>query len=254
MVRLPQADESEAAACGGCHGAPPADHASDVACATCHPATIGGGGALVTAAHLDGVLDVGDGSGACTGCHGGPAGPAPPRGLAGETLPAALAVGAHRAHLEAPSQLRAPIACTECHLVPAAVDDAGHLDSALPAEVFPAGAGVIARADDAVPLWDHGTGRCSDVYCHGGGDRLGNDLAPDRITEPTWTMVGDGQAACGRCHGLPPIDILHDHDPAYTIADCTTCHPSVDGFGSIVFTGPPEARTTLHLNGEYDLR
>jgi len=217
------------AACGGCHGAPPASHAS-AACARCHPGA---------AAHLDGALDVGDGSGPCSGCHGDASSPAPPRALDGATLPSALAVGAHRSHLEAPSRLRPPIACDECHVVPAEVDAPGHIDSDLPAEVFPAGAGVLARAGGASPAWDRDAGVCRNVYCHGDG-------------APRWTAVGRGEAACGRCHGLPPAD--GRHDPELGIADCTTCHSSVDDHGNILFTGDPGHEASLHLDGHVDLR
>jgi predicted CxxxxCH...CXXCH cytochrome family protein len=235
------------AACGGCHGAPPTDHAQTT-CNGCHPAPRPGD--RVAAGHLDGVLDVGAG---CTDCHGSAAGgPAPPRSLDGATAPSALAVGAHQSHLRAAGRVSAPIACQECHVVPASVTAPGHIDSERPAEVFPAGSGTLARADGAVPTWDRGTATCSDVYCHGGGAGLATDDAPGRVAVPTWTRVGRGEAACGRCHGLPPRDTVHA--PTLGIADCTTCHPSVDAFGNVLFTGPAGAETTEHLDGTVDLR
>jgi predicted CxxxxCH...CXXCH cytochrome family protein len=234
------------AACGGCHGAPPADHAQ-AACERCHPAPFEGGRPRPT--HLDGVLDVDQG---CTGCHGSATNPAPPRSVDGATLPTSLAVGAHQSHLQGPGRLRAPIACEECHAVPTDVRSAGHIDSDLPAEVFPAGSGALARADGASPVWDRATATCSGTYCHGGGAGLVTDDAPGRIPAPTWTRVGRAEAACGRCHGLPPHDTVHD--PDLGIADCTTCHPSVDATGTILFTGPAGAETTEHLDGTVDLR
>jgi predicted CxxxxCH...CXXCH cytochrome family protein len=234
------------ATCGGCHGVPPAGHAQ-AACDRCHAPAFAG--ERPTATHLDGTLDV---ASACNGCHGGAGGPAPPRGVDGDTAPSSLAVGAHRSHLEAPGRLRAPIACAECHEVPADVESAGHIDSDLPAEVFPAGAGILARADGATPAWDRATATCTGTYCHGGGAGLAGDDAPGRIAAPTWTRVGRGEAACGRCHGLPPHDDAHA--PDLTIADCTTCHPSVDAAGNVLFTGPAGAETTEHLDGTVDLR
>ena len=129
---------------------------------------------------------------------------------------------------------------------------AGHLDSDVPAEVFPAGAGVLARRDGADPVWDRSTATCRNVYCHGGGVGLAADTAPGRVTTPAWTRVGRAEAACGRCHGLPPRD--GSHASTITIRDCATCHPGVDTAGNILFTGPAGAETSEHLDGIVDLR
>jgi predicted CxxxxCH...CXXCH cytochrome family protein len=228
-----------ASSCGACHGAPPSDHPSS-RCTSCHPAA--------PAAHLDGVLAIGKDTGdGCSACHGDATSPAPPRGLGGETSPQVLAVGVHRAHLDGPSRLRGPIACTECHVAVAELESIGHIDSAEPAEVFVVGSGMLARADGAMPAWDRTTGTCSGTYCHGAGQSLSADAAPDRITAPVWTHAGDGEAACGRCHGIPPID--GTHAPILTIADCATCHPAtVDDFGNILFTG----LESEHIDGDVD--
>jgi predicted CxxxxCH...CXXCH cytochrome family protein len=78
------------AACGACHGGPPANHASaSTACTVCHAATVAVDGTLVTAVHLDGVIDVGDRAGDCSACHGDATSPAPPRALDGATLTSA---------------------------------------------------------------------------------------------------------------------------------------------------------------------
>jgi predicted CxxxxCH...CXXCH cytochrome family protein len=174
--------------CGGCHGKPPATHAQSE-CAKCHPT--GGPGST---RHIDAVIDVGDGSGSCTGCHGDATSPAPPRGLHGETATSALAVGAHRAHLVA-GRLRGPLACSECHRVPAAVTSAGHLDTALPADLE---FGVLATTDGATPAWDRTTATCSSVYCHGGGTRLAMDSSPDKLGAPQWTANTATTIYCGR--------------------------------------------------------
>jgi predicted CxxxxCH...CXXCH cytochrome family protein len=225
--------DGDQASCGGCHGLPPENHAgAPTSCATCHGAAFDGG-ALVTTVHLDGVTDLGDRSGGCGACHGDATSPAPPRALDGATATTALGVGAHRGHL-ARSALRGPIACNECHLVPSEIAAAAHLDGDLIAEVFPAGAGVLARDDGADPTWDRGTGTCSGVYCHG-------------AATPRWTALGQGEAACGTCHGIPPADAFHA--PTLTLTDCHDCHsPSVDPFGNIVFTGDDSE----HLDGDVD--
>jgi predicted CxxxxCH...CXXCH cytochrome family protein len=209
------------APCGSCHGAPPAGHASD-RCGDCHPRE--------PALHVDGKLMLGDGSGTCSACHGTPGNPAPP-------------TGAHAAHLTATHKLRGPIACAECHSVPDQVGSPGHLDSPPPAEVFP-GPGGLASSDGAKASWDHAAGRCADVYCHGGGQKLAADQAPGIDRTPDWTATGS--ARCGGCHGVPPSD--GQHDPALRLADCARCHAkTVDAFGAIRVPGS-------HIDGVIDVQ
>lgn len=210
--------DGDQAACGTCHGNPPASHADD-RCDTCHPPA--------AARHVDGALTVGDREG-CAGCHGSDESAAPPRDLAGNQLTSALGVGAHRRHLAGAARLRAPLACAECHAVPEATGDPGHIDSSAPAEVALAGGGA----------WDRGAATCA-TWCHG-------DAAP------TWTRVGQGQAACGTCHGVPPDDV--EHAPDLELGDCAGCHPAtVSPSGTILFTGPPGSETSQHMDGDVDL-
>jgi predicted CxxxxCH...CXXCH cytochrome family protein len=183
--------DGDQASCGSCHGLPPSDHAAGAQCATCHRQAPGD--------HVDGVVDLGDGSGTCSACHGDATSPAPPRGLAGETSPTTLAVGAHRSHL-AGASLGRPVACNECHGVPSTILAPGHLDSDLPAEV------VMASG-----TWNRDSATCTNGACHG-------------AATPVWTRVGLGEAACGTCHGIPPAS----HDPATTVFDCVNCHPAFD--------------------------
>jgi predicted CxxxxCH...CXXCH cytochrome family protein len=225
-------------ACGDCHGTPPASHAQGQdECASCHL------GDFATT-HLDGVLDVGTG---CSDCHGSAQTPAPPRDLSGNTTTSALGVGAHAAHLLAPHRLRGPIACSDCHQVPDQVGSPGHIDTALPAEVIFSGLSV---AGGATPTWDRAQATCSNTYCHGGGTTLLEDTAPGLLRTPVWTA--DQQIYCGSCHGVPPQD--GTHDPGLTLTDCSGCHPSVDDFGNIIITGPPDARTSEHLDGDVDVQ
>lgn len=221
-------DQTPAGQCTSCHGAPPPSHAQSE-CASCHGA----------APHIDGALQVGT---SCNDCH-----QTTPvfANLAGSTLTGTLTVGAHQAHSTGASRLRGPMDCSECHRVPQARDDVGHLDSMLPAEVFSVGAGVLARTDGAVPAWDRGTGTCTNTYCHGGGAQLGIDTSPGLLRAPDWT-AGNGQAFCGACHGIPPTT----HAPSLTLGDCATCHPSVDSFGNPVFD---LAGASRHLDGVVDV-
>jgi hypothetical protein len=206
------------AACGTCHGNPPATHAADQ-CAACHA----DGAAL----HIDGALAIGTGAG-CAGCHGSSDSPAPPRDLSGNQISTAIGVGAHRSHLTAKARLRGPIACADCHAVPAATADPGHIDSPAPAEVALAGGGAWLRATATCETW-----------CHG-------------ASLPLWTRVGQGEVFCGSCHGVPPVGA--PHSPDLELTDCAGCHPdTVDPFGNVLLTGPPGAETSQHMDGNVDL-
>jgi predicted CxxxxCH...CXXCH cytochrome family protein len=173
---------SASGACGSCHAAPPPSHARND-CATCHPNG---------APHVDGTLQIGR-SNDCSGCHGGPSSSAPPTDLAGNMFTTAIGVGAHQAHLQAPSGLRGPIACATCHAVPPTLTAVGHLDAA-PAEV------------EASIGWNRGTQTCT-TWCHG-------------VARPAWTS--HGEVVCGSCHAAPPIDA--NHNAQMTITTCVNCH------------------------------
>lgn len=209
------------AACGACHGLPPASHAPGLpagGCDTCHP--------MQPEQHIDGALVIGRSPG-CSGCHGSDASPAPPRDLTGNQDTSALGVGAHQSHLQASRGLRGSVACADCHEVPSAIDSPGHIDSAAPAEVV------------AALGWDRAQARCATSWCHG-------------QSAPVWTAVGQDQAACGTCHGVPPADA--NHAPDMDLTSCSACHPrTVDGFGNILRTGPPGAEHSEHIDGSVDL-
>lgn len=200
-------DPPGSAACSSCHGAPPPSHARDQ-CTTCHPTGM---------AHLDGTTDIGTGGSGCSACHGGTDSPAPPRDLAGNVFTTALGVGAHQAHVRAPSGLSAPIACSACHAVPASVTSTGHIDSIGPAE-------VVASLG-----WDRDAATCATAWCHG----------PAR---PRW--IETGGAACGTCHGAPPATA--PHTPGRSLTTCAQCHPAtMDSVGRFIPGG-------AHLDGDVD--
>ena len=240
-------DAPDQAACGTCHGDPPADHASE-ACGHCHPTMPRDGTRVLDVnLHVTGEVAI-HGDGDCADCHGTGEFGAPPPDLAGRTSTDFVTVGAHRAHLQ--TGISAPLRCEACHVVPDELHSPGHIDTPPPAEVFPPGHESLAHAGGAEPSWDRDTATCSDVYCHGGGD-LGGDGAPGVNREPRWTAVGEGEAACGGCHGVPPVD--DDHEPDFGLTDCHTCHgDTVDQFGNIIVTGPPGARESAHIDGELD--
>jgi predicted CxxxxCH...CXXCH cytochrome family protein len=185
----PSWSQPAAGGCTGCHAQPPPSHAR-TDCATCHPPS---------APHIDGAVQIGRTTD-CSGCHGSASSSAPPTDLLGNVFTTALGVGAHQAHLQAPSGLRGPIACETCHPVPATLTAAGHLDAA-PADVTPSLG------------WDRDAQTCT-AWCHG-------------QARPRWTS--HGEVVCGSCHGVPPNDA--NHTPQMTIATCVTCHvgPHIDG-------------------------
>ncbi len=192
--------------CSGCHGAPPPPpHPARTDCEKCHPTSVGPGlDIVVDGTHLDGKLDV---STACNSCHGNAVNPGPPTDTQGNTSTLARGVGAHQQHLTDTS-IRKAVDCAECHVVPKALGDVGHVDSALPAELT---FGPLATGGVVTPSFN-GTS-CSSTYCHGATLHGGDAKAP------TWTTVDGTQAQCGSCHGAPPPA---PHPPS---TRCATCHP-----------------------------
>lgn len=214
--------------CVSCHGQPPPLHPVG-ACVSCHKAVIDASGTIVDSAlHISGKTTLGDGDGTCRACH-------------------TLLGGAHTSHLEGTNHLAAPVACAECHVVPTQVSSPGHFTADGRAAVFPAGgAGPLANADGAMPTWSPGAMRCAGTYCHGSGAKLAKDTSPEIVRAPPW-VPGSGAGRCGTCHGLPPLDGVHD--PAWPITVCSQCHAkSVDASGAIVFTG----NASTHMNGVVD--
>jgi len=215
------------ASCQHCHGEDLAGGKAGVSCQECHSLQVPAGGTPT-----------------CSSCHGSAQSPAPPRDLAGNTSPSLRGVGAHQPHLFGRVVISAPIPCATCHLVPVDVGSPGHLDPALPAEVTFSG---LAVADGAAPTWN-GTS-CANTYCHGGGTKLATDTAAVLRT-PAWTLGGT-QVFCGSCHGAPPSIGPHS---GVVFPNCAGCHPkTVAPGGSIIVSGPPEARTSFHMNGAIDV-
>ena len=214
------------ATCGTCHGLPPeAPHPSGTNCEPCHGMVVDGAGNFVDPSlHINGIVEVVDTS--CGSCHGGELNAAPPVDTQGGTATSLVTVGAHQAHLGA-SDWHREVLCEDCHDVPSAVDDPGHLDAA-PADFQWS---ALASADGAAPSFDRTQATCSSTYCHGA------TLIPGgSIVEPSWTTVDGSQAACGTCHGMPPAA------PHPARSDCEACHGEVhDG---VSFVAP-----SLHIDG-----
>jgi predicted CxxxxCH...CXXCH cytochrome family protein len=203
-------------ACDGCHAMPPAaPHPQMDACVLCHGTVIDETGAIFARErHVDGQVDVAIPE-ACNSCHGDAELAAPPFDLAGHEETTWPGVGAHRAHLEG-SGIARTLACSECHSVPEAVLDEGHIDTRGGAEVSITGVG---RSFGAQPVYDGA--RCSESFCHGARFVLGH-ASGGQATEPLWTLVDGSQKACTSCHGLPP-PAPHPPGPLF----CNACHPTV---------------------------
>lgn len=184
----------------------------------------------------------------CTKCHGTPTigvapdyAKAPPSDTAGNTSATGSAVGAHQTHLRALSNLSSPVACSECHKVPATVTEVGHIDSNLPAELT---WGTIATKGGASPQYSGG--QCSTTYCHGGAMPKGTTEGANRA--PSWTdtnyLTGDPVHDCAQCHGYPPAT-LAVHNGAVP-SSCIICHDHVNSSGT-GFTN-----LSKHINGVVD--
>jgi len=216
--------------CNSCHGMPPpAPHPDNAACESCHAPTAGAGGTIASpASHIDGTLDVSGMQGdPCAGCHGDAQSLAPPPDSAGVTDTSSRTVGAHRVHVLGDS-ISTPVACGDCHVVPAATGDAGHIDGA-PAEVVFGGRAVLGGSN---PTWDGTT--CANTYCHDGGGGT--------ATDPDWTTVDGSQGACTSCHGMPPPA------PHPGSTRCDNCHLTMGAEGGMI--GDP----TTHIDGVVQLQ
>jgi predicted CxxxxCH...CXXCH cytochrome family protein len=238
--------------CISCHGMPPTGHPpvsgtpDAKSCAACHGDSVNADGTInvATGAHINGQAEMSGGS--CSSCHGDPARAASIAGtdlqlvsappVAPPGAPASV-VGAHLAHLNPnPSTMvAAPVACAECHVVPA---DAAHATSP-PAQKVTFGA--LARSRGASPSYVAGSGGCAASYCH--GKFAFNGVSGSNAT-PIWTDTAG--MTCTSCHGMPPTG----HPAivvAATAASCAACHPqSVNADGTIVASG-------AHLDGKADV-
>ena len=209
------------ASCQGCHGADLGGGSIGVGCGQCHDAGLPAG---VASWKVN-----------CVMCHGGTdnGSGAPPRatwGNAGD----ATRVGAHTAHVTA-SNVSPGFDCDVCHVKPADALSAGHVGGGTATVAF---AGLAVNGVTPAPAWDRASGTCSNTYCHG---------AQPGAT-PVWTRVGQNEAACGTCHGLPPVTATH---PAVSpdLKICAGCHATtMDPSGALI---RPSAGGT-HLNGLVD--
>lgn len=165
-------------------------------------------------------------TGCAMSCHGDEASNAPPKSVSGAVDTTSVAVGAHRQHMNPSPAWHRKVDCADCHVVPNAVGDPGHIDGDNKAEL------TFSMRAGAGSMWD---GTTCTTGCHGttawGGTK----------TTPTWTQVDGTQVACGSCHGAPPPP------PHPTETNCASCHPTMEE-NSLTFRDPDS-----HINGVVDL-
>lgn len=208
--------------CGDCHGAPPPNH-YDGGCSNCHAGVHDTGTGFAGAhLHVNGKVNLGDGSGRCGACHGKGDDPWP------ET-------GAHSAH-RLPTLARS-VACETCHDVPSGVGAAFAHPHGGEARVQ-----LKGLAGGRAGLASFSAGACSNVYCHGAG------LMGTTPRAPVWADGSGAERACGSCHALPP------GPPHIASTNCAlaTCHGAMV---EMTPAGPTiaDAHRTRHVNGVRDL-
>jgi predicted CxxxxCH...CXXCH cytochrome family protein len=208
--------------CQSCHGATYAGGTTGQSCNTCHSKT--------------------GGPENCTTCHGS-VNAAPPKDLADHISPSFKGVGAHQKHVLGGS-LGAPVACAECHKVPATLFAAGHLDATANAEVRFDTTSSIYRSN---AVYNAANVSCTNTYCHG------NMPGGNMNASMTWTDTAAASTACGTCHGDVTKATVQEkafpktgHDFAAITSTCTTCHSDViSGSGnSLAIINP-----SRHMNG-----
>ncbi|HEY8079281.1 MAG TPA: CxxxxCH/CxxCH domain-containing protein, partial [Labilithrix sp.] len=174
--------------CGSCHGAPPPVHFAG-ACSSCHREANADGTALANPVlHVNGKVDLGDGSGACGACHGTGASPWPK-------------TNAHATHMAPDSAASVP--CESCHEVPTSFGAGTAHPRGGPAVVTFSGRATIGGAKPT-----YVSGSCASTYCHG-------------AATPKWADASGAGKACGSCHGLPPPA------PHVGSTTCEQCHSPV---------------------------
>jgi predicted CxxxxCH...CXXCH cytochrome family protein len=134
----------------------------------------------------------------------------------------------------AAGRIAKPVACEECHPVPADWNDESHPD--LVTDVW---FGRLAETSGATPSWDVKEARCANTYCH--GSTLSD---ASRRPSPVWTQVDGSQLVCSACHGNPPGDSSHE---AHAFILCNGCHATVIDTSGVL------TELDLHVDGEMEI-
>lgn len=198
-------------------------------CAECHGEDLSGGKAQVACSqcHADNQP-----LNSCSTCHGSAANPAPPKDLEYLSATTRLGVGAHQTHVT-DGKLHKAYGCEVCHVTPTTATDDGHFRKGNVPDTSVADV-TLASGKGGTAAWDRNAATCSNGACHA-------PVADANATHqtPVWTKVGEGQANCRSCHGLPPST----HNPGTT--ECSMCHrPGFDG---------ANLNPATHANGKVEL-
>jgi len=213
----------------------------------------------------------------CDKCHGSatsPGGFYNTRGPGGTLSIYSAGIGVHDIHLQNPysprnatfsrfSSYAKGFSCRQCHSMPSGPYTAGHIDTALPAEVpfshmsSLASTGQTKFSYYSSPAYSSATQTCSAIWCHGAGMNSNNATGPYagvsgsiQRQNPQWNapfLTGSGATDCTKCHAMPPPapDANYIHY-GKTLANCKECHTHLtnDGFGF--------KDKALHVNGTID--
>jgi predicted CxxxxCH...CXXCH cytochrome family protein len=216
-------------------------------CSQCHGENFSGGAVGVTCLSCHTQPE---GPKSCNTCHGvfsDPSRIAPPTDLENNIATSEKGVGAHARHLYE-NMIGSSVSCQSCHNVPQDIYDQGHLNGDNIAEVHLKELSTAFGASDA--SYDPNTATCSNTYCHGNFEfyrdsaDVTNQFAytADKMIglnkTVNWTLVDQGEAECGSCHGLPPEGHI-----AAPLTACYQCHQGVvDPAGNII-------DMSKHING-----
>ncbi|MBT0666658.1 CxxxxCH/CxxCH domain-containing protein, partial [Geobacter pelophilus] len=177
-------------------------------------------------------------------------------------------VGAHFNHLSSNgNRISRSANCKDCHLMPATVTAAGHLNGSS-SPTYPAGSLALGLAGTIQATYSSATNSCATTYCHGSklasnSKATGAKLAAI-VKAPRWATpflsanhaVSPTAADCGACHGFPPRSAAHTAVAAYAAytasqnlttavgSNCSNCHKHFNANGTLTAAG-----LGLHING-----
>jgi len=145
------------------------------------------------------------------------------------TLNTNTKVGAHTSHITSTDSLSNPVVCIDCH-GSVTLTAATHMNG-----ITNFTWSTLAQTGGLVPAYT--TGVCTNVYCHGarmpGGDTSGTNRTP------TWNVAflpaTLSAAACGTCHGFPPLPAsghpavtIPAGFPTTPIGSTCSCHTNIN--------------------------
>ena len=217
--------------CSSCHGENyDGKGVEDKSCLTCHNRP--------------------EGPEACDTCHGQGAAGAPPPNLQGHSETTLRSVGAHSIHVDPTAGLAA---CESCHVTPVNYAAAGHLDGSPTAQAEIVFGPVATNGGRINVTWDVNAATCANSWCHGAFEFpkaaslnqwiYSGDTIKGTPKTVNWMAVGQGEAACGSCHGIP----VEGHR-VFPNLKCGFCHPAASTESDFVIVDPK-----LHANGKVDI-